>query len=246
MMNEISKDQPNKKTGSVYFGVKFRSIDYVYSIQKVSIPVKLNDKVVVETSRGQEFGVISLRTEQPNINKDKQDLIVKRVNRLATEADIANYEKLSHEEQEVFIECIRKNSEYHYPVKFFKVEKIFDGSRYIIYYKFNDGDNSKKQHKKKLSMHPLVNELSNQLNAKIEFREVGSRGEAKIFGGMGSCGKSLCCASWDKRGASVTIKMAKEQGLAINIPKLSGCCGRLICCLSYEKDNYQDGDFIRD
>jgi len=246
-MNVPNKqDDKNKKTGSIYFGVKFRAVDYVYSIQKLNIPVTLNDKVIVETNRGHEFGVITLRTELPHVRKSKRDLIVRKVVRLATDKDLSKYGRLAQDEKDVFIECIKKNQEYRYPIKFFKVEKIFDGMRYIIYYKYKNVDHNKKQSKKKVNMHPLVTEMSTLLHAKVEFREVGSRGEAKIFGGIGSCGKTLCCANWNKRGSAVTIKMAKEQGLAINIPKLSGCCGRLICCLSYEKDNYQDGDFIND
>ncbi len=89
-------------------------------------------------------------------------------------------------------------------------------------------------------------ELSQQLKSKVELREVGSRGEAKLFGGVGDCGKTLCCVDWNKKGSSVTVKMAKEQGLSINIPKLSGCCGRLKCCLSYERENYQDGRFVHE
>ncbi|MDD5456919.1 MAG: regulatory iron-sulfur-containing complex subunit RicT [Candidatus Margulisbacteria bacterium] len=232
--------------GTIYFGVKFRYFDKVYSIQKLSIPVKLNDPVVVETNRGNEFGVIALIKEIPHSKKPKLDIMVKRVVRIATDEDIQAFNKIEEQEKEAFIECVRRNLQYQYPVKFFKVEKLFDGSRYIIYYKKGEEDQYKKQSKRKVSFQPLISELGAFLNAKVELREVGNRGEAKIFGGLGSCGKSLCCVNWNKKGSAVTVKMAKEQGLAINIPKLSGACGRLICCLCYERENYQDGNFCHE
>lgn len=230
--------------GTVHFGVKFKNFDTVYPISVLTIPVRMDEYVVVETERGNEFGVIALRKEIPHVKKAKKDLTVRRVIRVATQADIDQFHRLAQEEQNAFIECVRKNLDYQLPVKFFKVEKIFDGLRYIIYYKEDEADH-KKPPRRKMNLQPFVQELSAQLNARIELREVGNRGEAKLFGGLGSCGKSLCCVNWNKKGSVVTVKMAKEQGLAINIPKLSGVCGRLMCCLSYERDNYQDGQFIK-
>ncbi|MDD4527716.1 MAG: regulatory iron-sulfur-containing complex subunit RicT [Candidatus Margulisbacteria bacterium] len=243
---EDSRNQPNKKSeGTLYFGVKFRFFDKVYPIQKIQIPVILNQQVVVETNRGHEFGEIALRKELPNMKQFAGEIVVKRIVRIATLEDVEAYNKLKDEETEAFIQCIKKKHQHNLSVKFFKVEKIFDGHRYIFYYKREEHDNKKdKQNKvKRNNFQPFTLDLSQHLNAKVELREVGSRGEAKLFGGVGDCGKTLCCVDWNK-GSAVTVKMAKEQGLSINIPKLSGCCGRLKCCLSYELDNYQDGDFI--
>ena len=237
-----TKEDLRSSEGSVYFGLKFRYFDSVYPILNVTIPVKLNDYVVVETTRGEELGIIALRKEIPHIKKVKQDFQVRRLIRNATPADMEHFRSLEQAELDAFKICVQTNLEFQWPIKFFKVEKLFDGSRYIIYYKKEDEQG--KQQKKKFNMQAMVNELAAQLSARIELREVGNRGEAKIFGGIGSCGKTLCCVNWNKKGSSVTVKMAKEQGLAINIPKLTGCCGRLICCLSYERENYQDGTFI--
>lgn len=243
--NDDKKDKKYSE-GTLYLGVKFRFFDKVYPIQKIQIPVFLQQKVVVETNRGMEFGEIVLRKELPNMKQYHGEIVVKRIVRIATEEDILNYNKLKDEETEAFIQCIKKKHQFNLSVKFFKVEKIFDGHRYIFYYKREENDNNKKdkQNKaKKNNFQSFTLDLSQQLKAKVELREVGSRGEAKLFGGIGDCGKTLCCVNWNK-GSAVTVKMAKEQGLSINIPKLSGCCGRLKCCLSYELDNYQDGDFI--
>jgi len=238
-------ENQSKKEGSLYFGVKFRAFDKVYPIQKLNIPVKLYDRVVVQTNRGKEFGVIALRKDLPGHQRVKSDIIVQKVVRIAGEDDIEQFKNLEADESDVFIMCIRKNKQYHHNIRFFKVEKIFDGSRYIIYYKKGESDQSFKKHsKRKTNLQPLISDLTTTLQAKIEMREVGNRGEAKIFGGVGNCGRSLCCVDWNKKGSGVTVKMAKEQGLAINIPKLSGVCGRLICCLSYEKDQYQDGVYV--
>ncbi len=247
--NEINDDKDLKPhgEGSLYFGVKFRFFDKVYPIQKIQIPVILNQQVIVETNRGHEFGEIALRKELPNMKPSfKAEIVVKRIVRIATPEDIESFSHINEEETEAFIQCIKKKHQHNISVKFFKVEKIFDGHRYIFYYKREDHDNSKKDKNakpKKNNFQPFTLDLSQHLRAKVELREVGSRGEAKLFGGVGDCGKTLCCVDWNK-GSAVTVKMAKEQGLSINIPKLSGCCGRLKCCLSYELDNYQDGDFI--
>ncbi len=241
-MHECEKNKTTE--GSIYFGVKFRYFDNVYPIQRISFPIKLDDQVVVETDRGHEFGVVTLRKEIACSRKPKLDILVHKIIRLANDTDIERFDKLEADEKEAFIECVKKNEQYQFPVKFFKVEKIFDASRIIIYYKKEDDDPRKPQNRRKFNFAPFISELSAQLHSRIELREVGNRGEAKLFGGLGSCGKSLCCVNWNKKGSAVSVKMAKEQGLAINIPKLSGCCGRLICCLSYERDNYQDGMFI--
>jgi cell fate regulator YaaT (PSP1 superfamily) len=241
----ISNTDEKKDTPTVYFGVKFRYFDKVYPIEKLQIPVFLNQNVIVETNRGQEYGEIALRKEIPNLKQVKKDIIVKRVVRIATENDNEKYSIIQKEETNAFIESIKKKHLYDLNIKIFKVEKIFDGHRYIIYYKRNDQDNKKDRSKnKKINFQPFSSDLSQHFNAKIELREVGNRGEAKLFGGVGDCGKTLCCIDWNK-GSSVTIKMAKEQGISINIPKLTGCCARLKCCLSYEIDNYENGKYIK-
>jgi cell fate regulator YaaT (PSP1 superfamily) len=236
------KQEYLESEGTHYFGVKFRTFDVVYPVHRLTIPVKLNDYVIVETDRGIELGIVALRKDIYDSRKPHRELKVNRIIRIATDPDIKIYHDLEKDEKDFFIECIKKNMEYKIPVKFFKVEKLFDGSRYIIYYK-KEGDDKKQP--KKINLQPLINELGQEFRTKIEMREVGNRGEAKLFGGLGSCGRPLCCSGWNKKGSSVTVKMAKEQGLAINIPKLSGSCGRLICCLAYERENYQDGRFIR-
>ncbi len=247
-INNSNPEKDNKKPseGSLYFGVKFRFFDKVYPILRIQIPVLLGQKVVVETTRGLEYGEIALRKELPNMKTEqKGEILVKRIVRVATPEDDEVYSRLKDDETEAFIQCIKKKHQHNLTVKFFKVEKIFEGHRYIFYYKREEIDNKKdKQNKpRKNNFQPFTLDLSQHLKAKVELREVGSRGEAKLFGGVGDCGKTLCCVDWNK-GSTVTVKMAKEQGLSINIPKLSGCCGRLKCCLSYELDNYQDGEFI--
>jgi cell fate regulator YaaT (PSP1 superfamily) len=242
-MNKTENIKP-KADGTKYFGVKFKSFDKIFSILNLRIPVTIDDKVVVETNRGQELGTISLKTDFQSLKKRKYDLEVNSIVRIATEEDLKIYDQMESDEKKVFLTCMKKNDFYQCPVRFIKVEKIFDGSRYIVHYRKNEP--KKPQPKKKSNLQSLSIELSSHFETKIEFREVGQRGEAKIFGGVGHCGKALCCTSWIKKGCNVSIKMAKEQGLAVNIPKLTGSCGRLICCLSYEKQNYQDGRMINE
>lgn len=236
--------QKKDSKGTLHFGVKFRKFDLVYSIQNLNVPVKLYDDVVVETNRGKEFGVIALIKKAPNQKRRRREIVVKKIVRIASKEDKIVMDSLDDDENQVFQLCVNKNKTYQLPIRFLKVEKLFDGSRYVIYYKKQECN--KKKIKKKINFQPLLDELRVFLGTKVVLNEVGSRGEAKIFCGMGHCGKNLCCVSWNSKGSAVSVKMAKSQGMPINIRKLTGSCGRLICCLSYEKDNYQDGELIRD
>ena len=228
---------------SVKFGVKLRKYERIAPIpDHGGEPVfTAGAMLIVDTNRGFEFGKAVYLC--PGAEKKYPfEVAVNKVKRVATPEDMAKLDELIMREEEL-VRLFNQKVEHHkLPIKLVGVDLLFDGLKAFFYYRaVEDG----KRMKPIVNIRPLIQDLSNELKIKLEVREAGVRGEAKIIGGLGECGKTLCCASWLHRSKPITVKMAKEQGLAINIPKLSGVCSRLKCCLQYEKECYHDGHLIQ-
>ena len=188
--------------------------------------IKVGAAVVVGTDRGVEFGhIIAFQKDYPrNLTKD---VVLKKVIRYASPEDLQKAAELDAKENEAQQLATQKAKEYELPIKFVDVEVIFDASRTIFYYKLEEG-------KKTKGVRDLGRDLSHQLKTRVELKQISPRDEAKLFGGLGPCGRHLCCASWLTKPRHITVRMVKEQGLQISPTKTSGMCGRLMCCLDYE------------
>ena len=224
-------------------GLRFRNSDKLYPIrlsQKYDLP-KIGSYLVVETSKGVECGEI-LAIPGALKSGARKDLTIQKIIRQASVEDLTSLLKLPEVEQELALACSRKISEYNLPIKLVKTERLFDGNK--VYYHYSYRDEEKDKHK--VNLRDIVRDLTKEYEIKVEFVPLSGRSEAKVTGGLGHCGQGLCCSSWLPRPRQVTIKMAKEQGVPINIQKISGVCGRLQCCIQYETDNYVAGKLVGD
>ncbi len=207
-------------------GVRFKKAGKIYYFDPAGLDLNIAEKVIVETSRGLEFGevVISAKTV------DEGEVIspLKEVLRKATGEDIAKHQENSAAEKEAFAICQKKIEHHKLPIKLIEVSYTFDVSK-IIFYFTADG---------RVDFRELVKDLAAVFRTRIELRQIGVRDEAKVIGGLGTCGRVLCCHSVLGDFQPVSIKMAKKQNLSLNPSKISGMCGRLMCCLKYE--NYDD------
>jgi cell fate regulator YaaT (PSP1 superfamily) len=208
-------------------GVRFRRGCKVYSFDSRQLELKKNDQVVVETVRGQELGEV-VETVQPGEGEVPVEL--KPVLRLAGADDLEKARVLPEREAAALAECTRIVSRLELPMKLISAEYNLDASQLTIYF---SADN-------RVDFRELVRELSHNLHARVELRQIGPRDEAKLLGGYGRCGRELCCASFLSDFAPVSIKMAKVQDLPLNPLKISGVCGRLLCCLGYEYCQYRE------
>ncbi len=207
--------------------VRLRKAGQVYSCNTDNDDFKEGDYVIIEHDRGLDYGEIVPSAEGPAAGKSKEAL--KRILRKAREGDLRQIEENGARAKEAFNTCLRKIEERRLEMKLVKAEYSFDRSK-IIFYFTADG---------RIDFRDLVKELAKIFKARIDLRQIGVRDEAKLFGGYGSCGRELCCAKFLKDFEPVTIKMAKEEGLPLNPPKISGLCGRLMCCLSFEYETYK-------
>ena len=209
-------------------GVRFKSAGKVYFFDPGDLEVKLNDHVIVETARGLEFGTIAM-----DITDIKEDDVVqplKKIVRMATEEDIKRHAENEKKKAKALSLCQEKVDKHGLEMKLIDVEYTFDNNK-IIFYFTADG---------RVDFRELVKDLASVFKMRIELRQIGVRDEAKMLGGIGSCGRSLCCSSWLSDFEPVSIKMAKVQNLSLNPTKISGICGRLMCCLKYENDVYME------
>ncbi|MGF6377051.1 cell fate regulator YaaT (PSP1 superfamily) [Clostridiales Family XIII bacterium PM5-7] len=207
-------------------GVRFKSAGKVYYFDPDQLDIKLNDNVIVETARGMEFGTITM---DPTEIKD-EDVIqpLKKIVRIANAEDQKRHDENEQKKARALVLCQEKIEKHHLDMKLIDVEYTFDNNK-IIFYFTADG---------RVDFRELVKDLAGVFKMRIELRQIGVRDEAKMLGGIGSCGKGLCCASWLSDFEPVSIKMAKVQNLSLNPTKISGICGRLMCCLKYENDIY--------
>lgn len=209
-------------------GVRFRQAGKIYFFSPGKLHIKKGDKVIVETARGVEFGrVVSAPREVPD-EEIMQPL--KSVIRIATEEDKRNEEKNREKEKEAFDICLEKIRKHNLDMKLINAEYTFDNNK-VLFYFTADG---------RIDFRELVKDLAAVFRTRIELRQIGVRDETKIRGGIGICGRPLCCHTYLSEFAPVSIKMAKEQNLSLNPTKISGVCGRLMCCLTNEEETYEE------
>lgn len=208
-------------------GVRFKPVGKMYYFDPLDLDIKCGDNVVVETSRGIEYGEVVAGV------RDVEDKLVikplKSVLRIATEEDTRRHEENKEKEKEAYKICIEKIAKHGLDMKLIEVEYTFDGNK-ILFYFTADG---------RVDFRELVKDLAAVFRTRIELRQIGVRDESKTLGSIGVCGRNLCCSQFLGEFVPVSIKMAKEQGLSLNPTKISGSCGRLMCCLKYEQDTYE-------
>lgn len=209
-------------------GVRFRQAGKVYYFSPGKFYIKQGEKVIVETARGVEFGHVVMGVKEVKDEDIMQPL--KSVIRIATEEDKQNEEKNREKEKEAFDICQEKIRKHELNMKLISAEYTFDGNK-VLFYFTADG---------RIDFRELVKDLASVFRTRIELRQIGVRDETKIKGGIGVCGRPLCCHTYLSEFAPVSIKMAKEQNLSLNPTKISGVCGRLMCCLTNEQETYEE------
>ena len=208
-------------------GVRFKRVGKVYYFNPDKLNIPTGAHVIVETARGVEMGEVVLANHMVEDGAVVQPL--KKVIRVATDKDMATVERHKKKEKETFAVCEKAIAEHGLDMKLVDVEYTFDGNK-ILFYFTADG---------RVDFRELVKDLASRFKTRIELRQIGVRDEAKMQGGLGVCGKELCCTQFLGEFAPVSIKMAKEQGLSLNPAKISGTCGRLMCCLKFEQAAYE-------
>ena len=209
-------------------GVRFRPAGKIYFFAPGKLEIETGDKVIVETARGVEFG--SVVTGPKDVDDEKITPPLKPVIRVATEEDIQKEAKNKEKEKEAFTICLEKIRKHELEMKLIDAEYTFDNNK-VLFYFTADG---------RIDFRELVKDLASVFRTRIELRQIGVRDETKIRGGIGLCGRPLCCHTYLSEFAPVSIKMAKIQGLSLNPTKISGLCGKLMCCLRYENEYYAD------
>lgn len=209
-------------------GVRFKTAGKIYHFDPDEIDVKFNDFVVVETVRGIEFGHVVIGPKE--IKQDDIVAPLKKVLRIALDEDFDIHRENKKKALEAIIICQQKVNEHGLSMKLVDVEYTFDNNK-VIFYFTADG---------RVDFRELVKDLASIFRTRIELRQIGVRDEAKMVGGIGPCGRKVCCKQFLGEFDPVSIKMAKEQSLSLNPTKISGLCGRLMCCLKYEQDTYED------
>ncbi|MBS4537930.1 stage 0 sporulation family protein [Clostridium sp. D2Q-11] len=209
-------------------GVRFKKAGKIYYFDPVDIDIKKDEYAIVETARGIEFGHVVVGPKE--IKEQEIVAPLKEVIRIATEEDIKRHEENKQKEEEAFEVCGKKIEEHKLQMKLIDVEYTFDNNK-VIFYFTADG---------RVDFRELVKDLASIFRTRIELRQIGVRDEAKMIGGIGPCGISLCCSTFLGEFEPVSIKMAKEQSLSLNPTKISGLCGRLMCCLKYEHETYEE------
>ncbi len=208
-------------------GVRFRNAGKIYYFAPGKLEIKNGDHVIVETARGIEYGYVVLGNREVEDHKVIQPL--KPVIRMATADDRNKEEQNRKKEKDAFKICQEKIRKHGLEMKLIDVEYTFDNNK-ILFYFTADG---------RIDFRELVKDLASVFKTRIELRQVGVRDETKIVGGIGICGRALCCHSYLSEFIPVSIKMAKEQNLSLNPTKISGVCGRLMCCLKNEEETYE-------
>lgn len=209
-------------------GVRFRQAGKIYFFSPGKLEIKPQDRVIVETARGVEFGKVV--TGPKEVEDDKITQPLKSVIRIANEEDYKKEEKNREKEKEAFNICLEKIRKHGLEMKLIDAEYTFDNNK-VLFYFTADG---------RIDFRELVKDLASVFRTRIELRQIGVRDETKILGGIGICGRTLCCHTYLSEFAPVSIKMAKEQNLSLNQTKISGVCGRLMCCLKNEQETYEE------
>ena len=208
-------------------GVRFQNAGKLYFFDPGAFWPTPGDFVIVETARGIEFGEVV--TPVREMNDEQLTAPLKQVVRIATAQDVQHAQENKQNEKEAYAICQKKISEHKLDMKLVSVEYTFDNSKILFYFTANG----------RVDFRSLVKDLAAVFKTRIELRQIGVRDEAKMLGGLGPCGRPVCCGAFLGDFQPVSIKMAKEQNLSLNPTKISGVCGRLMCCLKYEQDNYE-------
>jgi cell fate regulator YaaT (PSP1 superfamily) len=207
-------------------GMRFRPAGRIYYFDPQGASYSTGQYVIVETSRGVEAGRVVIASKKL-AERELSDPL-KPVLRLANEDELRMMLSFKGKEKEALVQCAQQVQQHNLPMKLVEAEYTFDGSRLTFYFTADE----------RVDFRVLVRDLAATFRTRIELRQIGARDQAKLQGGVGMCGKTLCCSSWISDFGVVSIKMAKEQDLPLNPSKISGVCGRLLCCLAYENDNY--------
>lgn len=209
-------------------GVRFRRLGKIYFFNPKYLMLRKGDNVIVETSEGEEFGIVMI----PNRPMEESKIVtpLKKVLRIANNRDMKHYEECKQLEKRALDYCNKKIKELNLKMDLTDVECKFDNTKLLFYFTA-DG---------RIDFRDLVKELALEFKTRIELRQIGVRDEIKKFGGNGICGREMCCCSFLNDFETVSIKMAKDQNLSLNPTKISGNCGRLMCCLKYEQDVYEE------
>lgn len=207
-------------------GVRFKNAGKIYYFDPVDFEIEKDMDVVVETARGLEYGTVVVGKKEI----DEESLVspLKPIIRIATEEDTKIYKENKEKAKETFELCLQKIKEHELTMYLIDCEYTFDRNKLIFYFTAEG----------RIDFRELVKDLAAIFKTRIELRQIGVRDEAKSIGGLGPCGRNLCCSSWLGDFQPVSIKMAKDQSLSLNPTKISGICGRLFCCLKYEHDVY--------
>jgi|WetSurMetagenome_2_1015567.scaffolds.fasta_scaffold88283_2 cell fate regulator YaaT (PSP1 superfamily) len=209
-------------------GVRLGKSGKVYDFDSGHFVLKQGDKVIVVTEQGKAFGIVADNPRMPEEGAPEREL--KPVYRIADAKDIEKYDKNCQTESEIYSFCYDSAKRLNLDMSLVAVERIFDGSKVIIYFS-SEG---------RVDFRELIKELVQKFHTKIEMKQIGVRHQAKMVGGLGTCGRQLCCSSFLENFEPVSIKMAKKQNLSLNPGKISGMCGRLMCCLAYEYKYYNE------
>lgn len=209
-------------------GIRFKKAGKIYYFDPDGIEINKGDFAIVETARGIEFGEVVIGKREIR----EEDIVspLKKVIRVATEEDKLKNLQNKAKEEDAFSICLTKIQEHNLPMKLIDVEYTFDNNK-VIFYFVADG---------RIDFRELVKDLAAIFRTRIELRQIGVRDESKMVGGLGPCGRPMCCSSFLGEFEPVSIKMAKEQNLSLNPSKISGVCGRLMCCLNYEQSTYEE------
>lgn len=220
---EVEDDRPRTEV----IGIRFKKVGKMYYFSPNGVTAKVGNSAIVETARGTEFGQVCMANKLVLSENIVQPL--RPVLRLATPEDIEHNEENAAKEKEAFRVCLEKIAAHELDMKLVDAQYTFDNQKLIFYFTSAG----------RVDFRDLVKDLASVFRIRIELRQIGIRDEAKLMGGLGVCGRPLCCASYLADFVQVSIKMAKEQNLSLNSSKISGVCGRLMCCLRYEYDTYQ-------
>lgn len=208
-------------------GVRFKKVGKVYYFAPEGIQAKKGDCAIVDTARGPEYGEVFIANKHVGMSEIVPPL--RAVIRIATPQDTVHNEENNKKEKEAFAICLEQIAKHELDMKLVDAQYTFDNSKLLFYFTSAG----------RVDFRELVKDLASVFKTRIELRQIGIRDEAKLIGGLGACGRPLCCATFLSDFAQVSIKMAKEQGLFLNSSKISGTCGRLMCCLRYEQDTYE-------
>lgn len=225
---QSKKTEPKEDEEQVeVIGIRFKKVGKVYYFEPNGIKANKGDHAIVDTARGPEFGEVFIANKFVGVSETVPPL--RPVLRIATNDDILHNEENIKKEKEAFDICLKQIAKHELDMKLVDAQYTFDNSKLLFYFTSAG----------RVDFRELVKDLAAVFRTRIELRQIGIRDEAKLIGGLGACGRPLCCATFLSDFVQVSIKMAKEQGLFLNSSKISGTCGRLMCCLRYEQDTYE-------